>query len=252
MRVAFNGPGVGQNTLLSPPGLPQAQGGILDLGSPDITAEGAIKVEIPAYAQLGWGDRVTVVFRDEYDRSIVRLAYLPNPAQFKDEAYVAEVRVRPLSALASGSYHVGYSVTSRTGNISNSEAIPVTVTHSPYAGGGPVTTVGTAFFGTYVRGVIGSWVVPADYSLSTNSDIVVRSLNGFAPPGTTTTDVRLKIQRIPPDGGTESIAVVQTSDGNEWTVSAVGNTNVDLHKEDLISIELDGLSNARFFVALAL
>lgn len=252
MRIAFNGPGVGKSTLLTPPGLPQAKDGVLDFGSPDVTAAGAVKVEIPTYAQLGWGDRVTVIFKDEYDRSLVRFAYLPNPARFKDRAFVAEVRVSPLSALASGRYRVAYSVASRTGNLSNSETSPVKIINSPYTDGGRVPTVSTAFFGTYVPGMIGSWVVPADYSLSTTSEIVVRSLNGFAPPGATAASVRLKVQRTPFEGVIEPIAVVQSNDGSQWTVNPVGDANVDLHKRDLISIELDSTGNARFFVALAL
>lgn len=251
MRIAFNGPGIDKSTLLLPPGLPQAEGGVLDLSSPDITAAGAVKVEIPTYPQLGWGDRTTVVFKDEKNAPVVRFAYLPNPAQFKDRACVAEVRVHPLSALVSGSYTVGYSVESRTGNISNSETIPVTVTHSPYNGGGGVATIGTSFFGTYVPGMIGSWVAPLDYSLAIKSDIVVRSLNGFSPPGVTTAGVRLKVYRTPVGGTVQSIAIIESSDGKQWAVTPVGDGNVDLHKGDLISIELDGVSNARFFVALA-
>lgn len=252
MRIAFNGPGIDKSTLLLPPSLPQAEGGVLDLSSPDITAEGLVKVEIPTYPQLGWGDRVTVFFKDEKNAPLVRFAYLPNPAQFKDRTCIAEVRVHPLSALASGSYTVGYSVESRTGNNSNSETMPVTVINSPYTGGGGVATIGTSFFGTYVPGIIGSWVVPVDYSLAIESGIVVRSLNEFSPPGMTTADVRLKVYRTPVDGAVQSIAIVESSDGNQWAVTSVGDGNIDLHKEDLISIELDGVSNARFFVALAL
>lgn len=252
MRIAFNGLDIDAGTPLSSPGLPQVRDGVLDLSLPSVTADGAVKVEIPPYPQLGQGDQVTVIFKDESERSIVRFAYLSNPAQFKDRTHVAEVRVKPLSALMPGSYGISYSVASRTGNISNSAVSQVEIINSPYIGGGRISTVDTGFFGTYIPGVIGGWVVPVDYSLATDSDIVVRSLNVFAPNETATAGVQLNVRRTPVSGDSEMIAIVQSSDGKQWTVTATGDPNVDLRKQDLISIELDGSRNARFFVALTL
>lgn len=252
MRIAFHGSDVHESTLLSPPVLPQAKDGILDLSSPSVTVAGAVEVEIPPYAQFGWGDQVTVVFRGKSENPLVRFAYLPNPAQFQNQTHVAEVRVKPLSALASGSYDVGYSVASRTGNVSNSAVSQVQIINSPYAGGSRAVTVDTSFFGTYMPGAIGGWVVPIDYSLSTDSDIAVRSLSVFGPPGPMTAGVQLKVYRTPPVGDKQLIALVESSDGEQWKVSPVGDSNVSLHQKDLISIELDGKSNARFFVTLTL
>jgi hypothetical protein len=252
MKIAFDSSGIDEKAQLSEPVLPQASGGILDLSSPSVVAFGAVKVEIPPYAQLGWGDRVTVVFTDQSRNDLVRFAYLPNPVRFEDQEYVAEVRVQPLSALASSTYDVTYSVASRTGNISNSAVNQVKIINAPHADAGRLSTVDTTFFGTYPPGVIGSWVVPADYTLSTDSDIAVRSLNMFAPSGRVSPDVLLNVRQAPPLGGSKLIATIQSSDGQQWTVRSAGETHVALDRGDLISIELSGNQNARFFVALAL
>jgi hypothetical protein len=254
MKLAFGNSVIAEDSLLLPPDLPQAATGVLDLSSPEVLNDGAVKVKIPSYPQQGWGDRVTVHFNPQSGNlsGIRRFCYLRCPGEgLIDLSYVAEARIQPLTALSSGIYEVDYIVTSRTGNASNSMPKTVEVINAPEVPSGLTAVIDTAFFGTYRNNIIGSWVVPEKYQIAPGSDIAVRSLKMFAPPHSATAGVQLGIYWTPVDEDEQLFAYLRSDDGDQWTPVPV-QQQVTLSRGDLVSIKLEGNQNARLFVALTM
>lgn len=232
------------STSLPPPAVPQAEQGVLDLGA---LAGDAVQVQVPGYPERNVGDRLTLNWRLGGGDVVRRYAYLADPTRdAPDRQY--EVRVQPLWALQPGDYQVDYTVTSRTGNVSQSAPVPITVVGTPKV---PTVLMGgviqTTLFGVYRAGVVGTWIAPGPYTIATERDVLVRSLASFSRQGASSPNVTLRFYRN--DDGEPFASIVSDALGTTWTVGVPRSTGV--LRGDLISIELAGEEDASLFLALA-
>jgi hypothetical protein len=244
-------------TLLAPPALPQAQDGVLDLGSEPIASAGAVQVDVPSYPKRNPGDRIIVSFtprREAEDGPVLsalhRYRYLANPgADPAGKTY--PVLVEPLWALPADVYEVDYMVTSRTGNTSVSQGATVSVRNTPQPpAGGDAFAVGQAsMFGVYLPDVVQSWVVQQPGTLADVNQILWQSL-GKSTPGAV-----LCFYRTAPAGAAPQRLATLTAggDGTTWTISAEHDAlPVQFARADLVQVKLDGAGPQEVMLALAL
>jgi hypothetical protein len=244
-------------TLLAPPALPQAQDGVLDLGSDPIASAGAVQVEVPSYPKRNPGDRIIVSFKPRGEAQAVpasaalhRYRFLANPgADPAGKTY--PVLVEPLWALPADVYEVGYMVTSRTGNTSVSQGATVSVRNTPQPpAGGDAFAVGQAsMFGTYLPDVVQSWVVQLPGTLADANGILWQSL-GKSTPGAV-----LGIYRTEPAGAAPQRLVTLTADadGTAWSVSPEHDAlPVQFARADLVQVKLEATGPQEILLALAL
>lgn len=231
---------------LQQPILPQAVDGVLDLAQLDADA---VLVNVPVYAQCNIGDRITLVWAQHDTRIEItrRYAYLPDAARDSGDA-PHEVRIRPLWALPPGGYDVHYAVTSRTGNVAQSDTAHVEVKGTPQA---PAVIAGgviqTELFGVYAPGLIGAWIAPDAYSIASSSDILVESLALYSAEGTSAGNCVLRLYKN--DDENSFASVVSDSAGKTWTPSVAKPTT--FVRGDLISVRLEGTQDSALFLVLA-
>lgn len=236
-----------ESALLPLPGLPQGVGGVLNLAELDGEA---VRVNVPAYPECNVGDRITVIWKQHGSdtETIRRYAYLSDASGNRGDA-PHEIRVWPLWALPPGDYDVQYAVTSRTGNVSQSEAAHVAVVGTPQA---PTVITGgviqAELFGVYRPGLIGAWLVPGAYSIASSGDVLVQSLASYSTEGASTANAVLRLYKndeVDPFG-----SIVSDDSGIGWTPSI--DKPSALVRGDLISVRLDGAQDAMLFLVLAL
>ncbi|YBV94573.1 hypothetical protein M1D80_00815 (plasmid) [Phyllobacteriaceae bacterium JZ32] len=234
------------NTLLPEPDLFQANDGVLDLGS--LNGD-PVRVRISAYPQRNPGDRITLTMtRQEPYLELTRYAYLQAPDQDKETKFY-EVRVEPLWALLSGQYEVSYMITSRTGNASASAPAPISIKGTPEQP--PTAHVGTIqanLFGVYRPSLVGSWIVPEDYTFTPDNGLLAQSLASYSVEQASTPNTILGFYKNEEADPFAQLA----SDGNGTNWIAKNQAETDFARGDLISIKLDGTDNAKLFLAVAL
>ncbi len=235
-----------QAVSLPAPAFPQAVGEVLNLGALDADA---VRVSVPAYPECNLGDRITLKWvAREFPVEIARRdGFVADPIQaFSNGQY--EIRVRPLWVLPPGDYDVHYTVTSRTGNSSPSDAARVTVVGTP-----PVPTVVTGgviqteFFGVYPPGVVGAWIVPGAYSIASSKDVLAQSLAAYSTEGASAANVALQLYRN--DDEQPFARVESDATGKTWSTSVDEPT--DFVRGDRISVRLAGAQDSAIFLVLA-
>lgn len=234
------------SALLPQPGLPQAVDGLLNLAALD---GDAVRVTVPSYPECNVGDRLTLIWTQHGTQTEIarRYAYLSDGARVMVDAQ-CEIRVRPLWALPPGDYDVQYIATSRTGNVSQSDAARVSVTGTPQA---PTAITGgviqTDLFGVYRPGVIGAWIVPDAYSIVSPSDILVQSLSVYSTEGASTANAVLQLYKN--DEHEPFARIASDGAGTTWTPSVDEQTA--FARGDLISVRLAGAQDSALFLMLA-
>ncbi|WP_159067937.1 hypothetical protein [Trinickia symbiotica] len=239
--------------VLKGPRLPQAEqqaGGTyrLDLGSEAVASAGAVEIRVPRYSERSLGDSITVVF-DRVDaqaneglaHKIHRYRYLADPRADPPD-YEYSVFLQPLQSLPSCEYEVFYMVTSRSGNSSLSERVPVEVVGTPGAAG---WVFQAGFYGTYVPGVIASGVVANERTLAPN-DFIIRSIGDKRSDS----NVTLGVYRTPPNAGDQLFANFSSADGAHWTPDRNG--TMQFERSDLVTVRLENQKDAAIYVALAM
>ncbi|GAB1584757.1 hypothetical protein PPNSA23_47000 [Phyllobacterium phragmitis] len=208
-----------------------------------------MRVHVSAYPERNPGDRITLTMaRQEPYLELTRYAYLQDPGQDQDTK-IYEVRVEPLWALLSGQYEVFYMITSRTGNASASAPKSVSITDTPeQPPSAPVSAIQVNLFGTYLPGLVGSWMVPEDYTFTPNNGLLAQSLASYSVEQASTPNTILSFYKNEEMDPFAQLA--SDGSGTNWTTKNQAET--DFARGDLISIKLDGTDNAKLFLAVAL
>lgn len=231
---------------LPPPTFPQAVGEVLNLAA---LGGDAVRVSVQAYPECNVGDRITLkwIAREIPVEIARRHGFLADPIQdFSRGQY--EIRVLPLWALPPGDYEVHYTVTSRTGNSSRSDAARVTVVGTP-----PVPTVVTGgviqteLFGVYPPGILGAWIVPGAYAVASSKDVLVQSLAAYSTEGASAANVALQLCKN--DDEQPFARVESDATGKTWIASV--DRPADFVRGDRISVRLEGVQDSAIFLVLA-
>lgn len=225
---------------LNAPLLSGVHDGVLDLGS---LKDDSIKLTIRQYAEIDKGDKITVRFDGANEGgSFVRYAYVSDPDLFPFKG--KDVQIQPLSVFSNGQFNVSYVVESRAANVSSSKPLSITIKNAPGAEA-DVQYHQATYGGFYLEGVVDSWIVPFDYAISQNSDVLISPLGDLPAPaggGTLQDDAvltlstRIQASGVPSPVGTLTYAMKQ------WVFKLSG-SGVVLKKGDELSLTLAGNAN---------
>lgn len=224
---------------LAAPVLPAAQDGVLDLGS---LTDDSIQLTIRQYAEIDKGDKITVHFDSANEESsFVRYAYVSGPNLFP---FKGDVQIQPLSVFSNGQFDVSYVVESRAANISSSKPLSITIKNAPGAEA-DVQYHQAAYGGFYLEGVVDSWIVPFDYAISQNSDVLISPLGDLPAPmggGTLQDEAVLTLSKRTQAAGVPSPVGTLTYAMKQWVFKLSG-SGVALKKGDELSLTLAGNAN---------
>ncbi len=218
---------------LDVPLLPKADNGVLDLGN---VQDDFIQLIIRPYAEIDKGDKITVCFDGLSGQgSFLRYAYVTDPEPFSLAG--KDIQIRPLSAFSDGQFNVSYTVESRAANVSSSRPLGITINNAPEAEV-DVQYHQTTYSGFYLKGLIDSWIVPFDYAIAKNSDVLMCSLSDLVVQDSTTLTLS---QRTQTSGAPKAVGTLVYTSG-KWTFTLSG-SGVVLKKGDELSLTLSGDAN---------
>ena len=224
---------------LAAPSLPKAINGVLDLGNGQ---DNVVSVIIGQYAEIDKGDKITVRFDDVSGKSsFLRYAYVADLDSFPPLGQ--EVQIRPLSVLSDGQFTVFYTVESRAANVSTSKPLGITIKNAPGAEA-DVQYHQSSYDGFYLQGMLDSWIVPFDYTITKNSDVL---MSPFGVPAAQDKVTLTLCQRNQATGPSNAVGGM-SYDAGKWTFALSG-SGVVLKKGDELSWTLAG--NANLSVAVA-
>ncbi|MBV7515707.1 hypothetical protein [Pseudomonas sp. PDM25] len=212
---------------LDAPLIPKADNGVLDLGG---TQENVIEVIIKPYDEINKGDKITVRFDGLGGQgTFLRYAYVTDADLFfagKD------IQIRPLSVFSNGPFNVTYTVESRAANISSSKPLGITINNAPDAEVN-VQYHQATYSGFYLEGLIDSWIVPFDYAISKNSDVLISPLSTQAEQGNPTLILSKRTQA----SGTSSAVGTLAYTLGKWAF-IISDSPITLKKGDELSLAM--------------
>ncbi|VVN46445.1 hypothetical protein [Pseudomonas fluorescens] len=233
---------------LAAPSLPEAVNGVLNLGN---VQNEFIQVIIRPYAKIDRGDKITVLFNSVNDQNdFLRYAYVSDPDDFPPKGIA--IKIQPLSAFSNDQFNVSYVVESRAANLSSSKPLSITIKNAPGAEA-DVQYHQAAYGGFYLKGLIDSWIVPLDYAISQNSDVLISMLGDLPAPlggGALQDDgaVLTLSQRTQAVGELKPVGTM-TYTAKQW-VFALSGSGVALKKGDELSLALKSDANLSVTVTI--
>lgn len=195
---------------------------------------GQVEVIVPRSAQRDIGDKIVVSVKGQQEvHRYFYVATMQSTGAQGDSVYF-----QPLEIFQNGNFNVSYKVTDRSDNTSVSDPQPITIINAESNTMSNIVYHQNCFYGQHNTGVVDSWLVPTDYTLTENDIGLIRALDTGMPNGTT-----LEVRRL--KGEDQYDQVVQMEyDGTDWHFSATWDDSLTLAKGDNLTLNL--ISDTQF------